>query len=99
MRGSLVQQADIETLRLVLAKLPQKEGEAVSIQAGQLPPEGVASARLHGSIEPVVFIKRLNDLDRLAPIPGETTADRQVEPQPAFVLAEDPHGLRRSLPS
>jgi hypothetical protein len=99
MRRGLVQQDAMETLGVVLAKLPQKDREAVGIAAGQLSPEGVARRGLHGGIQPGVLIEWRNDLDRLDSIPGETTADRQGETKPAFVLAADPHGLCRGLPA
>ena len=97
MRRGLVQPDDIETRGSMLAKLPQKDRAAVGIEAWQLPPAGVSRGRLHGAIPPGVCIARLNDLDWLDSIPCETTTDWQVETEPAFVLAEDPHGLRRDL--
>ena len=99
MRRGLIQQDNIEALGIVLTELFEKEAEAVGIQARQFPPEGVPRGGLHGRIQPVVLIAGLNDLEWLDSIASETTMDRQVEPEPAFVLAEDPHGLRRGLPA
>ena len=99
MRWGLIQQNDIETLGIVLTQPPEEDTETVGIQAWQFPPEGVPCGGLHGGIQPVIFIERLHNLERFDPIAGEPTAERQVEPEPAFVLAEDPHGLRRGLPA
>ena len=99
MRRGLVKEDNIETRGLVLAKLLEKDTAAGGIEAGQLPPAGVPRGGLHGGIQPVVLIEWLTDLERLAPIPGETTAHRQVKPEPAFVWAEAPHGWRRGLPA
>lgn len=46
MRGRLVQKDDIETLGIVLPKLLQKDGEAIRIEARQLPPKGRARGRV-----------------------------------------------------
>lgn len=98
MRRRLVQEEDIEAVGIVVAKLPEKDAEAVRIEARQLPPERVACGGLHGGIEPIIFIQRLNDLDGLHAIAGELTVERQVQTQPTFILAEDPYGLVGRLP-
>ena len=41
------------------------------------------------------LVERLDALDGLDPIAREATADRQMETQPACIVAEDPHGLVR----
>ena len=98
MRGGLVEEDNIETVSLVLAKLLEKDGEAGSIEAGQFPPEGVSRGGLHGRIQPVLLIEGLDDLDRLDAIGRQPPVERQVETQARFILAEEPYGLVGRLP-
>jgi hypothetical protein len=93
----LSQEYYIQTLSVVLPQLVKKDGEAVGIEARELPPAGLARGGLDRGLEPVILIERLNDLDRLHPSARETAADRQLQAEPAFVLAEDPHRLRGRL--
>jgi hypothetical protein len=95
----LVEEHDVETVGLALAKLSQKDAEAGGIEARQLPPEGVPRSRLHRGIEPVILIPGLDHLDGLHALACQSTANGQVEPQPAFILAEEPYGLLRLLPA
>jgi hypothetical protein len=97
MRGRLLQEDHIEAISIVLAKLAQKDREAVGIQARQLPPEGIACGRLHGGIEPVILVQRRDDLDGLHAEARESPPERQMQAETAFILAEDPHGLSRRL--
>ena len=93
MGWGLVEEDNIETLGIVLAKLAQKDGEAVGIQPGSCPPEGVPRRRLHRCIEPVEFIQRVHQLPWLRPDPRQPTEERQVETETTFILAEDAHRL------
>jgi hypothetical protein len=95
----LIEAHDIEAVGLVLAKLPQKDGEAGGIQAGQLPPEGLPSGRFHRGVQPVILIQGLDDLEGLHAIACEPPVDREVQAEPAFILTEDPDGLCRGLAS
>jgi hypothetical protein len=85
-------------LLIVLAKLPQEDGEAVGIEAGQLQPEGLPRAGLHCGREPVILVQGRNDLNRLHARAREPTADGQVQTQAAFILTEDPYGSVGFLP-
>jgi hypothetical protein len=49
----LVQQENVQTPGIVLAKLIQKEAEALGIKARQLPPEGVAGGGFDRRLQPV----------------------------------------------
>jgi hypothetical protein len=69
MGWGLVQQDNVQTLRLVLAKLLQKEVEAVGIEAGPLPPEGVASGGVDRRRPPVRRVQRFDDLEGCTPKP------------------------------
>jgi hypothetical protein len=89
LRWSLVQEHDTETLSIVLATLPQQDGEAVGIQARQLPPEGVARRGLHGGREPGRLVRERDDLDGLPAVAREPTVERQGQAQATFILAED----------
>ena len=97
MRWGLVQQDNVETLRLVLAKLLQKEAEAVGIEAGPLPPEGGAARGFDGCVQPVRLVQRVDDLEGLHAKACHAAPRRKLEAQPAFVMAENPHRLVRPL--
>jgi hypothetical protein len=99
MRRGLIEQDNVQALRIVLPILPQQDGEAVRIEAGQLPPEGLPRGGLHGRIEPVILIQGRDELDRLHAVPREATADGHMQAQATFILAEDPHGSIRLLPA
>jgi hypothetical protein len=99
MRGGLVQKDEVETLSIVLTKLPQKDGKAISIEARQLPPEGLARGRLDSGIEPVILVQRRDNLHWFHPVARQPSVKRQVEAQARFILAEDPHRLVGGLPA
>jgi len=93
MRRGLVQQDNVETLPLGLAKLVQKEAKALGVQVRHLPPEGFPGGGFDRRIEPVRLIERLDDLDRLHTVAGEATVQGQVQASTTFILTEHPHGL------
>ena len=99
MRGGLVQQDNVQTLCIVLAKLLQKEGEAIGIEAGPLPPEGVAGPGFDGCLQPVRLVQRFDDLEGLHAKAGHAATRREMEAQPAFVMAAPPHRRVRRLPA
>ena len=82
----------------MLAKLAQKDRETVRIQAGQLPPAGLARGRLNRRLQPGIVIEGLHHLERLHSIARDATAYGEMEPQAACVLAADPYRLRGGLP-
>ena len=92
-RWSLVQEHTVETCRIMLAQLAEKDGAAGGIEAGQRPPEGVPRGGLHGGIEPVRLLQGLHNLDRLHAVAREPPVDGPVHAQRALVLAEDPPRL------
>ena len=93
----LVQEDDIEAVAIVLAQLLQKDGEAVGIEAGPLPPEGVAGGGLYSGIEPVRLVEGLDDLDRLHAVARQPPVQRQLQAQATFILTENPYRLVRRL--
>src|SRR5262245_14093112 len=99
MGWGLVQQDNVQTLRIVLAKLLQKEVEAVGIEAGPLPPEGVAGGGFDRRIQPVRLVQRFDDLEGLHAKTCHAATGWEMEAQPAFVVAENPHRLIRRLTS
>jgi hypothetical protein len=99
MRRGLVQQDDVETLRIMLGKFVQKKGKAGGIQAGQFPPKRVARGGFDRGREPVRFVEWLDNLYRFDPAICEPTADGQVEPEATFLLAEEPYRLVGRLPA
>ena len=99
MGWGLVQQDHVQTLRRGLAKLLQKEAEAVGIEAGPLPPEGVAGSGFDCRIQPVRLVQRFDALEGLHAKACHAATRREMEAPPAFVVAEDPHWLVRRLPA
>ena len=100
MRWGLVQQNNVQTLGIVLAKLVQQETEARGITLGQLPPEGVARGGFDCRRQPGGLVQRLDDLEGLHARARDAATAWEVEAAPAFVLAEDPHRwVRRLTPS
>lgn len=97
MRWSLIEEDKVQALGIVLPKVPQKDGEALGIEAGELPPEGVARGGFHRRIEPVRFIEGLDDLEGLHALCRDPAADGEMQPQAAFILAKHPHRLLRTL--
>ena len=97
MGWGLVQQDHVQTLRRGLAKLLQKEAEAVGIEAGPLPPEGVAGGGFDCRIPPVRLVQRFDALEGLHAQAGHAATGREREAQPAFVVAENSHRLVRPL--
>jgi hypothetical protein len=75
----------------------QKEAEAVGIEAGPLPPEGVAGRGFDCRIQPVRLVQRFDDLEGLHANTGHAATSREMEAQSAFVMAADPHRLVRRL--
>ena len=98
-RRGLGQQDDVATLRIALAKLVQKDAEALGVQVRQLPPEGLPSGGFDRRIQPVRLLERLDNLDRLHAIAREPTVEGQAQAEATFILAEDPHGLVGRVPS
>src|SRR4029453_1187463 len=99
MGWGLIQQDNVQTLRIVLAKLMQKEVEAVGIEAGPLPPEGGAGGGFGRRIQPVRLVQRFDNLEGLHAKACHAGPGREMEAQPAFVLAENSHRLVRRLPA
>jgi hypothetical protein len=95
----LIEEDDIATLGIALAKLMEKDSEAVRIQAGQLPPADLPCGRFNGRIKPVILVEGGDNLERLHAIAREPTPERQVQTEPACILAEHPDGLGRRLSS
>jgi hypothetical protein len=89
----LIKQDNVQALSILLAKWAQKNGEALGVQAGALPPEGLACRWFHRRIEPRGLIKWLDDLRGLHPVARHTVLQGQVEPEATFILAKEPHGL------
>jgi len=80
-----------------MSKVVQKNREALGIQAGQLPPEGIACRRIHRRIEPIGLMQGLHALDRLHPVARHAAQRGQVQPEATLILTKDPHGLRGRL--
>jgi hypothetical protein len=99
MGWGLVEEDDIETLGIVLPKLPQKDGEAIGIQARQLPPEGVPRRGFHRGIAPVILVEGLNDLEGLHAVARQPTREGHVQAQTTCILAKHPHGVVGHLPA
>jgi hypothetical protein len=60
--------------------LVQKDGETIGVQARQFPPESLPCRGFDRSIQPIIFIQRLDDLPGLDAVVREATVDRQVQP-------------------
>jgi hypothetical protein len=97
MRRSLIEEDNVQALGLGLAAVPQQDGAARGLEAGELPPAGVARGGFHRRREPVRFIERFDDLEGLHTIARDPATHREVQAQAAFVLAKHPHGLHRAL--
>jgi hypothetical protein len=80
-------------------KLAEKDGEAGGIQAGQLPPEGLARGRFHRGVQPGILVQGRDDLDRLHAIACAPPLEGQRQAEPTCILAEDPDRLLRGLAS
>jgi hypothetical protein len=93
MGWGLVQQDNGQTLRIVLTKLLQKEGEAVGIAAGPLPPEGVAGGGCDCRLQPGRLVQRFDALEGLHAVACAPTVEGHVQAQTTCILAADPHGL------
>ena len=81
------------------AKLVKKDIEAIGVQAGQLPPERLPGSGFDRRLEPVRFLQRLDDLERLHAVACEPPVERQVQAQTTCILAEDSHGLGGRRPA
>jgi hypothetical protein len=99
MRGRLVQNDDMKTRGLGLPTLPQQDGEAIRIEARQLPPKGLARGRLDGGIEPGILLQRCDHLHWFHPVARQPPVPRQVQAQACCLLAADPHRLGGRLPA
>src|SRR4029453_3437153 len=97
MGWGLIQQDNVQTLRLVLAKRMQKEVEAVGIEAGPLPPEGVAGGGFDRRVQPGRLVQRFDALEGLHAKACPAATGREMEAQPAFVVAENSPRLGRPL--
>jgi hypothetical protein len=97
MRRSLIEEDNVQALCIVPAEVLQKDREALGIEAGELPPEGVARGGFNCCIQPVRFIEGLDDLEGLHAIPRHSAADWEMQPQAAFILAKHPHRLLWAL--
>jgi Transposase zinc-ribbon domain len=93
MGWGLIQQDDVQALRIPVATVVQNNGAARGVQAGALPPEGVACRRFHRCIEPIVRIKWLHDLDGLHPIARHAARRGQVQPEATCILTKEAHRL------
>jgi hypothetical protein len=99
MGWGLVSQDTVPTLSLGWAKLMQPAGEAVGLEAGPLPPEGVAGGGFDRRLQPGRLVQRCNDLEGLHAQACHAATGREMEAQAAFVVAENPHRLVRPLTS
>jgi len=99
MRRRLIQDHDVEAIGIMLTQLAEKDGAADGIQAGQLPPEGLARGRFHRCVQPVILVQGRDDLDRLHALACQPLLEGQMQAEPTFILAEDPDRLLRGLAS
>ena len=99
MGWGLVQQDNVQTLRIVLAKLLQKEGDAVGIEAGPRPPKGVAGGGFDRRLQPVRLVQRCDELEGLHTPAGPAATGREMEAQPAFGVADNAHRVVQPLTS
>jgi hypothetical protein len=96
---SLIQEDNVQPLGIVLTKFVQQEIETVGIEAGPLPPEGVAGGGLDRRRQPIRLVQGLDHLYRLHAVACEPPMDRQVQTEACFILAEDPYRLVGRLPA
>ena len=98
-RRRLIQEHEVEAVGRVLTKLAEQDGAAGGIEAGQLPPQGLAGGRFHGGGQPGILIQGCDDLPRLHPLAREPPRAGPMEAEPAFILAEAPDRRPRGLAS
>ena len=98
MRWRLVEEHDVETLRIMVAKLAQQDGEAGGLAARPLPPEGRACGGFDRRLPPVILLEGLDAWHGLHPVAREAAVEGQLETQTTVVWAADPHRLLGRLP-
>jgi len=91
MQTTIVQQQQIETIRILLRECIDKDLEIVGVQVGQFQKEVLASRRRHRTIDIEPLEDVLDGADRLYATCSQPAATDGEEAKAALILAEDPY--------